>query len=807
MPRIVGIELYELDLPFRHAFRHAAAERARSESLFVRFVTDSGHCGYGETLPRPYVTGEERGATFDLLAERILPRVLGMSFASFQEVHDFLVRCDGKPPEAWVEREHGRRTRPRGAPSTSRCSTPSAAPSGRSSAAGCPGRSRRRCIGSLARGAPLRPRPLRASPVGDALATLLKARLYGIRDVKVKVDGQSPGRRPPRAPRPRPAGPASRRQQHGVELRRGARRDGAPGPLRRGELRAAAGGGRPGRDGAPDRRRPRGHRRRELPRRRLARAADRGARLHRRQRPHRQVRGARRLARALPAGPRGRADAADRLSGGRDLAAVGGPAGPGPHARAGRELPRRLLRRAAAARPIRCDRCCSLAGAAARPTSRRGAGFGTEVDMRAIQRHGGRRISLGAPCRRLSHRSCDDHRSEAVVRRDRAAHAGALRRPLRAPDGGAGEASAGAAARERRHRVRPPPRLRVHRVVQRLPEAGPDHGVRRHRALHRSLSPRPARAAHARAAGLLRDDQRHDRARQVHPGHRGQPARQVAADAPVAVGPASGTTRRSSTARCCSRPAPRSKSTRPTARPAGPRRATPTATCRRCCAGCTRCRTTSARSPTTTPATTPCCAWRSCTRSGSSARRTRARSCSWRASSARRPSGWCGTSATARSTRTMRAPAGDPAARSSAACARIRERAAFLERAAAAGGGRLLPRHVWPDMAALACWKGGTVRAVPRSARAVLSRGAAAARPRLAGQRVPGLGPALRRRRQRPARHRHQRLRVLPGRRRQASRSRPTCSPSTSSRRASATWSTSPPPAAFSATRCTTSWR
>jgi len=37
-------------------------------------------------------------------------------------------------------------------------------------------------------------------------------------------------------------------------------------------------------------------------------------------------------------------------------------------------------------------------------------------------------------------------------------------------------------------------------------------------------------------------------------------------------------------------------------------------------------------------------------------------------------------------------------------------RAAFLERAAAAGGGRLLPRHVWPAMVALACWKGGTVR-------------------------------------------------------------------------------------------------
>jgi hypothetical protein len=37
-------------------------------------------------------------------------------------------------------------------------------------------------------------------------------------------------------------------------------------------------------------------------------------------------------------------------------------------------------------------------------------------------------------------------------------------------------------------------------------------------------------------------------------------------------------------------------------------------------------------------------------------------------------------------------------------------RAAFLERAAAAGGGRLVPKHVWPAMVALACWKGGTVR-------------------------------------------------------------------------------------------------
>lgn len=37
-------------------------------------------------------------------------------------------------------------------------------------------------------------------------------------------------------------------------------------------------------------------------------------------------------------------------------------------------------------------------------------------------------------------------------------------------------------------------------------------------------------------------------------------------------------------------------------------------------------------------------------------------------------------------------------------------RARALEKAASTGGGRLTPATVWPDMAVLACWKGGTVR-------------------------------------------------------------------------------------------------
>jgi L-alanine-DL-glutamate epimerase-like enolase superfamily enzyme len=186
MPRIVGIELCELDLPFRHAFRHAAAERVRSESLLLRFVTDGGHVGYGEALPRAYVTGETRGAAFDLLAQRILPRLLGSSFVSFGDVCDFLADCDGKAPPAWID---GR------IPQTAAwCAVDLALLDtfGRAFGVhlgrGLPG----------GNGAGTWPEGLRYSlvlsddPGRRRLATLLKARLYGIHDVKIKVSGQSP---------------------------------------------------------------------------------------------------------------------------------------------------------------------------------------------------------------------------------------------------------------------------------------------------------------------------------------------------------------------------------------------------------------------------------------------------------------------------------------------------------------------------------------------------------------------------------------------------------------------------------------
>jgi muconate cycloisomerase len=101
---IVSFELSAVDLPFRKPFKHAAAERTSSNSLFLKCTTDSGSVGFGESLPREYVTGESRASAFAMLRDDILPRLLDQRFESMLEVESFLNQCDGQTP-GWVASE------------------------------------------------------------------------------------------------------------------------------------------------------------------------------------------------------------------------------------------------------------------------------------------------------------------------------------------------------------------------------------------------------------------------------------------------------------------------------------------------------------------------------------------------------------------------------------------------------------------------------------------------------------------------------------------------------------------------------
>jgi len=172
--QIKQFDLFAVDLPFRMAFEHAAAKRESSDSLFLKCVLDSGTVGFGECLARKYVTGETRDSAFKMLNEEILPRLINREFQDLGELKSFLSACDGKTPPDWV------------------------APHVPQTAAWCAidlalldafSREFKDALFSTQNQAKLK--NLRYSVVissGKSLSTLLKIRLGGIAQVKLKVE-------------------------------------------------------------------------------------------------------------------------------------------------------------------------------------------------------------------------------------------------------------------------------------------------------------------------------------------------------------------------------------------------------------------------------------------------------------------------------------------------------------------------------------------------------------------------------------------------------------------------------------------
>ncbi len=103
MPRIASFELWSVDLPLRPTSKRATAGPARSsDSLFLRCTLDNTAFGFGESLPRLHLSGESRDTAFDLLAQHILPRLVGLGLDDMPSLLHFLKQCDGKAPADWV---------------------------------------------------------------------------------------------------------------------------------------------------------------------------------------------------------------------------------------------------------------------------------------------------------------------------------------------------------------------------------------------------------------------------------------------------------------------------------------------------------------------------------------------------------------------------------------------------------------------------------------------------------------------------------------------------------------------------------
>ena len=85
---IVKLVLRHIAVPLRMKFRTVQTERTFSDNVVVEVVLEDGVSGFGEGVPRDYVTGESVSTCFEFLRRAVRP-LLDLTCASFGEAVEF----------------------------------------------------------------------------------------------------------------------------------------------------------------------------------------------------------------------------------------------------------------------------------------------------------------------------------------------------------------------------------------------------------------------------------------------------------------------------------------------------------------------------------------------------------------------------------------------------------------------------------------------------------------------------------------------------------------------------------------------
>ncbi len=94
--RISSVSLHRLRIGLRSTFRHALSERSATETVIVALGAGSGLVGYGEILPRTYLTGERIERVLNETGPALAQQFLGQRFVEKNDVLLFLrTQLDG----------------------------------------------------------------------------------------------------------------------------------------------------------------------------------------------------------------------------------------------------------------------------------------------------------------------------------------------------------------------------------------------------------------------------------------------------------------------------------------------------------------------------------------------------------------------------------------------------------------------------------------------------------------------------------------------------------------------------------------
>jgi muconate cycloisomerase len=85
-----SLTIYPLALTMKRKVSHAASQRAVSEPIVVAVELANGVIGYGETLPRSYVTGETNESVLNLLRGEFVRELLAYRWSGFFEALELI---------------------------------------------------------------------------------------------------------------------------------------------------------------------------------------------------------------------------------------------------------------------------------------------------------------------------------------------------------------------------------------------------------------------------------------------------------------------------------------------------------------------------------------------------------------------------------------------------------------------------------------------------------------------------------------------------------------------------------------------
>ena len=88
--RIQSVVIYRMRIPFHQVFRHALQSREESDAVIVKVTDGDGRVGFGESLPRSYVTGETTESMITRIRDQLAPKILRESFAPGWETFEYL---------------------------------------------------------------------------------------------------------------------------------------------------------------------------------------------------------------------------------------------------------------------------------------------------------------------------------------------------------------------------------------------------------------------------------------------------------------------------------------------------------------------------------------------------------------------------------------------------------------------------------------------------------------------------------------------------------------------------------------------